>query len=305
MIFGMPVDVTWDGPDSFSGVRSTYWRLKSDQKLTPPYSFTGKMRLHEVMDPPIFGSGWREGQIATYNPGINFHVMYPSNDRNIVIGIGRRSNPEHVAVSAEMRDVRPERPYGVRTGYEIKKVSNISDPMDGKWHSFRCEVISFSHYQLWWDGSLVADVVEKSPVTIDNGFCSVGLRLDFCHIEMAEMKVMQHLNSVVEKNFEVVVSSPFRVYDSRDVSRHKAGETRKIKVVFSDAAFVNIVAVAPEDDGYLTVWGGGPRPNSSHVNFSKGTDIANGVWVPVMSDGCVNVYTHKGCHVVLDVLATA
>jgi hypothetical protein len=107
------------------------------------------------------------------------------------------------------------------------------------------------------------------------------------------------------EELEMIVNQPHRAYDSRSGAAHKAGETRKVKVASAKAAFVNIVAVSPEDSGYLTLWGDGARPNSSHLNFTKGVTIANGVWVPVMSDGSINIYTHKGCHIVVDVLATA
>jgi len=107
------------------------------------------------------------------------------------------------------------------------------------------------------------------------------------------------------EDLEMIVNKPHRAYDSRSGSVHKAGETRKIKVANAKAAFINIVAVNPDGSGYLTAWGDGNRPDSSHMNYTKGVTIANGVWVPVMSDGSINVYTHKSCHVVIDVLATA
>ena len=107
------------------------------------------------------------------------------------------------------------------------------------------------------------------------------------------------------EELEMIVNNPHRAYDSRSGSKHKAGETRKIKIASAKAAFVNIVAVSPEDSGYLTMWGDGSRPSSSHLNFTKGVTIANGVWVPLTSDGSVNIYTHKACHVVMDILATA
>lgn len=103
-----------------------------------------------------------------------------------------------------------------------------------------------------------------------------------------------------------ITNPPVRSYDSRQTGgKHTAGETRKVNVTKSSAAFVNITVAQPEANGYVTVWASGARPNVSHVNFTSNENVCNGVWVPVASDGTVHVYTHGPCHVVLDVLATA
>lgn len=108
------------------------------------------------------------------------------------------------------------------------------------------------------------------------------------------------------EELEMKVNAPKRVYDSRKAKgAHSAGETRKVPAAAAKAAFVNVVAVDPADSGYITLWGDGAKPDASHINFTKGVTIANGVWVPVAADGTIQVYTHKACHIVVDVLATA
>ena len=54
----------------------------------------------------------------------------------------------------------------------------------------------------------------------------------------------------------------------------------------------------------LTVWGDGATPpNVSNVNYSHGVNIANSAWVPVRTDGTVQVYTSSPCHILIDIQA--
>lgn len=193
--------VAWDaayGVVNHTGMYAGYRRLSSKQKVAPPFIWEGRVRLNEVMNPPVFGFGWREGQTATYQPKLNFHPLYPSNNRNIVCGPGNvQGDPKVVGISAEMRDVRPERPYGVRTGYEQRyRIPLPSTPVDGQWHRFRWHVASQGEYLLYWDDLLVCHVIEKAPYTIDPGPVSVGLRLDFLDIDLGSMTLTTKGNEV-------------------------------------------------------------------------------------------------------------
>jgi hypothetical protein len=101
-----------------------------------------------------------------------------------------------------------------------------------------------------------------------------------------------------------IVSPPVRAYDSRNTAAHGRGETRAVPLGDYRAAFVNVTVVDPSGSGYLTVWGDGHTPpNVSNVNYSHGINIANSAWVPVRTDGTVQVYTSSPCHVLIDIQA--
>ncbi len=105
------------------------------------------------------------------------------------------------------------------------------------------------------------------------------------------------------KEYEMRLVDPVRLYDSRNVSRHSGGESRRIKVNSVDAVFVNVTAVDCENDGYLSVWSGaGAPPNISNLNYGKGQTVANSAWVPVV-DGHIGVFTSSSCHVIVDLQA--
>ena len=105
-----------------------------------------------------------------------------------------------------------------------------------------------------------------------------------------------------------IIDPPQRVYDTRkQTGRFNDGETRKINVGQPDAkaVFVNVTCVAPTGAGFATVWGAGPMPDVSNVNYEQGQTICNTSWVPVNSDGTINVYTFAACDILVDVQAVA
>lgn len=184
--------MTWNAPHgvvNHTGMYAGYRRLQSVQKVRPPFTWHGTIRLNDVKNPPVFTEGWHAGETATYQPKLNFHPLYPSNNRNVVLGPGNvQGDPKVVGISAEMRDVRPERPYGVRTGYEQRyRIPLPSTPVDGEWHRFKWVVPSYGEYMLYWDDLLVCHVIEKAPYTIDPGPVSVALRLDFLDVDLGPM----------------------------------------------------------------------------------------------------------------------
>lgn len=102
-----------------------------------------------------------------------------------------------------------------------------------------------------------------------------------------------------------IIDPPIRVYDSRQQDgKFAAGETRKVHVGKNSAVFVNATVVEPAGWGFLTLFGSGPVPDVSNVNYEDAT-ICNSSWVPVGADGTITVYTYAGCHVLIDVQAVA
>jgi hypothetical protein len=171
---------------------NTYLRYESAETFQVPFSWSGRIKTTKNYGPEarfLFTN-----KEVWYDPKLVFHPQYGTdatpakgNDENVMVGL----EDGHTSVSAELRAERPERPYGVRTGYESKKVVHPGVVFDGAWHVFRIEVLSHGHYQLWWDGQMMADVVEKEPATIKPGRVKVGLRLDFLDVTLADMEVKE------------------------------------------------------------------------------------------------------------------
>ena len=65
---------------------------------------------------------------------------------------------------------------------------------------------------------------------------------------------------------------------------------------------LNVTAVRPEGDGFLTTYPTGPRPTASTVNFQTGRTVANSVTAKVGSDGFVDVYASTTTQVIVDVV---
>jgi hypothetical protein len=70
------------------------------------------------------------------------------------------------------------------------------------------------------------------------------------------------------------------------------------------AVAINVTAVAPTQDGYLTVWPSGrPQPEVSAINFRRGQVVGNLLLVEVGTGGRVQLYNHAGqVDVVFDVV---
>jgi len=105
-----------------------------------------------------------------------------------------------------------------------------------------------------------------------------------------------------------IVSPPQRVYDTRkQTGRFNDGETRKISVgqPNAKAVFVNVTAVNPNNTGFITMWGAGPQPDVSNVNYKLGDIVCNTSWVPVAGDGTIQLYSYSACDVLVDVQAVA
>jgi hypothetical protein len=56
------------------------------------------------------------------------------------------------------------------------------------------------------------------------------------------------------------------------------------------AAVLHVTVTRPSSFGWIAVWGGGARPNTSSLNFDTGKTVANLVTTPVASNGTVSLY---------------
>ncbi len=106
-------------------------------------------------------------------------------------------------------------------------------------------------------------------------------------------------------------TAPTRVFDSRnngaDTGTLRSGTSRMINVVAVQgnhrAALVNITAVLPSWDGFVTVWQ--PRtlpPPTSNLNSQLGQINANTSVVPIDDDGNIVVFASSRTHLIIDLL---
>lgn len=112
-------------------------------------------------------------------------------------------------------------------------------------------------------------------------------------------------NSVeLEDNMKLLTPSK-RILDTRTNSTmFKAGETRQIAVPTTDpGAWVNVCAVNGLGAGFVSVWGGGPKPDTAALNFNAGGATSNSVPVAV-TNGTISVFTSRDVHLIIDLYAT-
>ena len=67
------------------------------------------------------------------------------------------------------------------------------------------------------------------------------------------------------------------------------------------AVSLNVTAVDPALDGYLTVYPCGTRPDSSSVNYSTGQTVANAVITPISATGTICFFSQNLTDLVVDV----
>ncbi len=111
--------------------------------------------------------------------------------------------------------------------------------------------------------------------------------------------------------------TPARLLDTRNGIGYTgpkpvAGQTLDIQVAgqagvpTADVAAVaiNVTMTGSTDEGFVTVWGDGIRPNTSNLNVNHPDQtIANLVIAPVGADGKIHIYASGGGHLIADVVA--
>ena len=67
------------------------------------------------------------------------------------------------------------------------------------------------------------------------------------------------------------------------------------------AVAMNVVAISTSGPGYVTVWPGGPRPNTSVVNYQADGTAYNGALIVGVKDRAFNIYTQAKAHLIVDI----
>jgi hypothetical protein len=122
---------------------------------------------------------------------------------------------------------------------------------------------------------------------------------------------------------QLVAIKPQRILDTRTAAgrshvttsagnfdaagRLLGGHTITVKLdslsIAAEAAFCNLVAVAPLASGYMTLWPGGARPTASSINFGAHAVIANFAVTGTSATDTVSIFSLATTHVVLDITA--
>lgn len=67
------------------------------------------------------------------------------------------------------------------------------------------------------------------------------------------------------------------------------------------AVSMNVVALGATADGFVTVWPGGPRPDTSVVNFKGDRNAYNGSMLVGISNRSFGIYTSQSAHLIVDI----
>lgn len=69
------------------------------------------------------------------------------------------------------------------------------------------------------------------------------------------------------------------------------------------AVVLNVTVTQPGGSGFATVFpAGGPRPNTSNLNYSAGQTIPNMVIAEIGTGGSVSIYSYSAAHIIVDVM---
>lgn len=97
-----------------------------------------------------------------------------------------------------------------------------------------------------------------------------------------------------------ILPYPERIYDTRAIGeRFDAMEVRIVPIV-ARRVRVNITAVNPAADGYITVWGAAGRPKTSNLQLNAGRNSDNTAAVVLGDTGELFVHTTAACHIIID-----
>ncbi len=164
-----------------------------------------------------------------------------------------------------------------------------------------------------------ADVVSTSA------FAQVGEDGKVCIYSLAETDMIVDVNGLVPQDGTPVPVVPARLLETRDgvddmtvdgefegEGRLGAGETLELTVADrggvdadAEAVVLNVGAVLPGDDGFLTIWPCGEEmPNASNLNYlSTDLAISNSVVAKIGDEGKVCIYTLAETDLIADVNA--
>lgn len=110
-----------------------------------------------------------------------------------------------------------------------------------------------------------------------------------------------------------LATAPKRVFDSRNTTRFRAGETRTVQIAGvagvpssgAAAVVVNLTMTKPSASAYASVWAGGaarPSPLTSNLNVSSGDTRSNQVIAPLGVGGAIAIRPSQASDLIVDVV---
>ena len=141
-----------------------------------------------------------------------------------------------------------------------------------------------------------------------------------CLYTLASAELIVDLNGYVPSTSAITNTMPERLLETREEFGQKgysgvkpaAGRIITLDVTQvgqnqvangAKAVFVNVTAVNPDADGFVTVWNcDGPVPTVSALNYNPGAVIPNLVVAPVNANGTICLYTLASTDLLVDLL---
>ncbi|MFT6435152.1 MAG: hypothetical protein ACJAVI_003204 [Candidatus Azotimanducaceae bacterium] len=172
------------------------------------------------------------------------------------------------------------------------------------------------------DRPLASHLNYASGSIVPNGvIASIGANGGVCFFSQAESDLIVDIAGWFEGS-SYVGATPNRLVDTRDGTGGSLGfvdSSEPLVVTVAglavtsasgsavtipsnlSAVALNVTAVTPVGNGFLTVW---PcdvaRPLASNVNYTTGAIVPNGVIAPVSADGTVCIFSQTPSHVIVD-----
>jgi len=179
-----PVGACRDKPAGVCKVGAYGWgnRFHSVKPVSPPYSFSGRLRVTELLPKCGDAVDRYRCHTATWRPGITFYAAWVDDDNNVAIGVGLDRTLINAFKEVDHRYGGVDglfRPHWVDVGRPVVEL--------GRWHTFRVESPACGRYRLWWDGALVIDTQDPNP-----RWCvdvQVGIRADFHDVTYQDLEV--------------------------------------------------------------------------------------------------------------------
>ena len=135
---------------------------------------------------------------------------------------------------------------------------------------------------------------------------TIGTGGEVCVFSSVETNLLVDLSGAVSSGFAGLV--PDRLLDTRASGRVAAGSTTRVTIAGVDgvpagavAAVLNLTAVAPSGQGFLTVFPcGEDQPGSSNVNFGAGQTVANAAVATLGTGGEICVFSSVATNLLVD-----
>ena len=135
---------------------------------------------------------------------------------------------------------------------------------------------------------------------------TIGAGGEVCVFSSVETNLLVDLSGAVSAGFAGLV--PERLLDTRGSGRVAAGSTTRVAIAGAGgvpagavAAVLNVTAVAPSEQGFLSVFPcGEDQPGSSNVNFAMGQTVANAAVATLGAGGEICVFSSVETNLLVD-----